>query len=301
MEHPLTSTSPYAYLRRYCAAACDPAADCDTTVHDLAVQLAAIDPQAAPPDEDLLAAARTHLDLRHAHETHPDPLAWADYGYRTAQALHGPHHQVTTAMAIRLADVHLQIGDLSVSLNLRRQVIQHATSGTTNWAVQKMLLAATRHILGVCGEALAEADAVLAGWQPADDRDRHATGSALLVQHLQLVDDCGDVTRARRLLTAHRALLPPPGHPNREEHVVAVLDQFGVPARIAAHRRVCSSPHRHDRHRGMPGGQITVIRDLVLDALGYTPGVRFPGLQRLFEERVTGHAGDVPPPPERKS
>ncbi len=91
----MTSIRPYEDLRRYRAAASDSDSDSDSAIgdeaiHELAVQLAAIDPQTAPPDGDLLDAVRIHLDLRRADENHPDPLAWADYGHRTAQTLHGP-------------------------------------------------------------------------------------------------------------------------------------------------------------------------------------------------------------------
>jgi hypothetical protein len=291
----------YGYLRAYCVAACDPAADDDDAIHNLAAELDKINPGKVPPDRDLLDAARTYLELRHTGESSPYPVPWAEYAHRAAEALHGPGHEVTQDMASLLADVYLETGNPFGSLHWRGRVLEGTTVATLPWARQQMARAETLHVLGVCGEALAAADAVLTQWQPADDRDRYALGTGLLMSYLKLTDGCGDIARVRRLLAAHRTLLPPTGDISWELHVLFVRTEFGRPGPNAAHRLVCDNQPSDGRLRDTLGDRDTAVRDLILNALGDTRNADFPGLHELFnQQRLTGLA-DEALPTERKS
>jgi hypothetical protein len=291
----------YGYLRAYCVAACDPPADDDDAIRDLAAELDKINPDKVPPDRDLLAAARTFLELRQAGESSPYPVPWAEYAHRAAEALYGPAHKVTQAMASRLADVYLETGNPFGSLHWRGRVLEGIPVATLPWARQTMARAETLHVLGVCGEALADADAVLTRWQPADDRDRYALGTGLLMRYLKLTDGCGDIDRVRRLLATHRTLLPLAGDISWELYVLFVRTEFGKPHPNAIHRLICDNQPPEGPLRDALGDQDNAIRDLVLNALGGTRDTGFPGLHELFNQHDLTGLADEALPTVRKS
>ncbi|WP_433616979.1 hypothetical protein ACQP2P_16420 [Dactylosporangium sp. CA-139114] len=204
-----------------------------------------VDPGTAPPQADLIAAARLYADTLGVHE-HGDwhSLRWARYAHRAATAMYGAADARTIHTARTLARNLAGYHHDHAAIELRQQLVDQLTDrdgpADTGVLAAHVDLAIAQHVAGYCHVAITGLTRTWQRWR-RQHGDADLGSVAMLLQLAAMLEDCGQHhAAARRTEQAWRAYRTPVSPGSR------------APARFSVDW-LTGPDHRHDGLcRGVP-------------------------------------------------
>jgi hypothetical protein len=198
------------------------------------------DPHTAPDDEVLLHAVLLYVPTAAAGDpTDPAVMDWMFYAWRAAVAVYGSGHPRALAAAELLAQILRHHESAPAAISLYRGLAAHyqRRERHAEHARVALALADTLHEHGACRQSHRTAEAMLRGWGPHYG-GQVELGPVLLLHTLRMLDMCGRIEEARRILHTHAFLLPA-DDVTREAVAALALILLGRADEIIRHRGRC--------------------------------------------------------------